>query len=121
MKASSRIALLATTLGILALTSINASAQPLSKNLNTGDGILRGNRDWSAQQSQKQVEQNRSGNFEQLTGQKTLATEKNSNVFFVATKEQAQKAGRSSAPTLGSGDIFGAALQRVSGSALARR
>lgn len=69
----------------------------------------------------KQVEQNRSGNFEQLTGQKTLVTAKNSNVFSVATKEQAQKDGRSSAPTLRSGDIFEAALQRVTGSALARR
>ena len=121
MKASSRIALLAATIGTLALNSISASAQPLSKNLNTGDGILRGNRDWSAQQSQKQLKQNRLGSFEQLTGQKTLATEKNSNVFFVATKEQAQKATRSSAPTLGTGDIFGAALQRVTSSALARR
>jgi hypothetical protein len=121
MKTSHRTALLSVTLGFLAITSISASAQPLSKNLNTGDGILRGNRDWATQQSQKQVAQNRSGNFDQLTGQKTLAREKNGNIFFVATKEQAEKSSNTSAPVLGSGDIFGTALRQVNNTKLARR
>jgi hypothetical protein len=121
MKTSHRTTLLFATLGFLAITSINASAQPLSKNLNTGDGILRGNRDWVTQQTQKQVAQNRSGNFDQLTGQTTLAREKNGNIFFVATKEQAEKASSTSGPVFGSGDIFGSALRQVNSTKLARR
>jgi hypothetical protein len=121
MKTSHRTALLFATLGFLALPSINASAQPLSKNLNTGDGILRGNRDWVTQQTQKQVAQNRSGNFDQITGQQTLAREKNGNIFFVATREDAEKASNTSAHALGSGDIFGKALRQVNSTKLARR
>jgi hypothetical protein len=121
MKTRTRTFLLFTVACALSLTAHTASAQPFGKTLNTGDRILRGSRDWSMEQSRKEVELLRSGGLEAVTGQKTLASEKNGNVFFVATKEQAARAARARRFVLGSGDIYGTALRQVNGAAIAQR
>ena len=121
MKTRTRTLILFTVACALSLTAHTASGQPFGKTLNTGDRILRGSRDWSTEQSRKEVEQLRSGGLEAVTGQKTLASEKNGNVFFVATKEQAARAAKPRSFVLGSGDIYGTALRRVNGAAVAQR
>jgi hypothetical protein len=113
--------LLSAVVCALSLTSQTASAQPLRKPLNTGDRILRGSHDWSEEQSRKEVAQHRAGGLEAVTGQKTLAWERNSNVFFFATKEQAARAAKPSALVLGTGDIYGVALRQANGGAVAKR
>ena len=121
MKTRTRKFLLAAVACALGLTAHTASGQPFGKTLNTGDRILRGSRDWSTEQSRSGVAQLRSGGWEAVTGQKTLASEKNGNVFFVASKEQAALAAKPRTFVLGSGDIYGTALRRVNGAAVAQR
>jgi hypothetical protein len=121
MKTTHHILLLSAVVCALSLTSQTASAQPLRKPLNTGDRILRGSRDWSEEQSRREVALLRAGGLEAVTGQKTLASERNGNVFFFATKEQAAHAAKPSALVLGTGDIYGTALRKVQGAALAKR
>ncbi len=113
---SKRCALFAIGLLTLTVSTMPAVAQPLGKTLNTGDRILRGSRDWSVEQSQKQVTENRSGGFESLTGQKVLASEKGGNLFFVTAKNRVEPGTKSSTAILGSGDIYGTALRNSQGS-----
>jgi hypothetical protein len=113
--------LLFTVACALSLTSHTASAQPFGKTLNTGDRILRGTRDWSMEQARRQVALLRSGGLDAVTGQKTLASEKDGNVYFVATKEQAARASKPRSFVLGSGDIYGTAFRSVNGAAMAQR
>jgi hypothetical protein len=121
MKTRTRTFLLSAVACALSLTAHTASAQPFGKSLNTGDRILSGSRDWSMEQSRKEVEQLRSGGLEAVTGQTTLAAEKNGNVFFVASKEQAALAAKPRSLVLGSGDIYGTALRQIKGAAVAQR
>jgi hypothetical protein len=112
---SKRCALFAIGLLTLTVSTMPAVAQPLGKTLNTSDRILRGSRDWSSEQTQKQVAENRSGGFESLTGQKVLASEKGGNLFFVTAKNRVEPATKSSTAILGSGDIYGTALRNSQG------
>ncbi len=121
MKTTTHTFLLSAVACALSLTAQTASAQPFGKTLNTGDRILRGSRDWSMEQSLKEVAQLRSGGLEAVTGHKTLASEKNGNVFFVASKEQAGLAAKPGGLVLGSGDIYGTALRQVKSAAVAQR
>jgi hypothetical protein len=113
---SKRCALFAIGLLTLTVSTMPAVAQPLGKTLNTGDRILRGSRDWSVEQSQKQVADNRSGGMEALAGQKVLASEKGANIFFVTAKNRVEPETKSSKAILGSGDIYGTALRNSQGS-----
>jgi hypothetical protein len=98
-------------LSILTVCTFSASAQPLGKTLNTGDRILRGSKDWSSEQTQKQILQTRSGDLETVTGQKVLASEKGGNIFVLSDK--ASVSTKSGAWILGSGDLYGAALRNA--------
>ena len=121
MKTKTRTLVLLAAACALSLTAQTASAQPFGKTLNTGDRILRGSRDWSLEQARKEVAQLRSGGLEAVTGQKTLAWEKNGNVFFFASKAKAAPVAKTRSFVPGSGDIYGTALRQVKDAAVTQR